>query len=85
MASVQRRPARLTDELKALSKQSYVSPYGFALIYDGLGEKEQAIASLEKACDGGIINLGLKEDPTWDSLRSHPRFQDLLRRIGLTP
>jgi hypothetical protein len=52
-----------------------------ALIYDGLGEKDQAIGWLEKAVEGGG-GFGLKMDPTWDSLRSHSRFQNLLRPVG---
>jgi tetratricopeptide (TPR) repeat protein len=40
---------RLLDELRALSKQRYVSSYAFALVYAGLGEKDQTFAWLEKA------------------------------------
>jgi serine/threonine-protein kinase len=75
---------KVLDELKQLSKRSYVPSYDFALIYAGLGEKEQAITWLEKAYEEDPP-MGLKVDPTWDSLRSHPRFQDLLRRMGLAP
>jgi len=57
-----------------------------AAIYEGLGEKDQAFASLAKAYaerDSNISNL--KMDPEFDSLHSDPRFTDLLRRVGLTP
>ena len=66
-----------------MSKRSYVPPYNFALIYAGLGDKQQAIYWLENAYAEGSGHLGLKVDPTWDDLRSEPRFQDLLRRVGL--
>lgn len=77
-----REAQKVLDKLKELSKQGYVPPYNMALIYDGLGEKEQAITWLEKAFAEGRSHMGLKVDPTWDNLRSEPRFQDLLGRIG---
>jgi hypothetical protein len=72
------------DELRALSKQRYVSSYYFALIHAGLGEKDQAFAWLEKTYEerSGAAPY-LKVNPIWDPLRSDPRFQELLRRIGL--
>ncbi len=75
------------DALKELSKQRYVPPYRIALIYTGLGEKDHAFAWLEKAYearDEGII-YALKPNPLWDSLRSDPRFADLLRRFRFPP
>jgi TolB-like protein/DNA-binding winged helix-turn-helix (wHTH) protein/Flp pilus assembly protein TadD len=54
-----------------------------ALAYLGLGDKDQAFAWLEKDFQGhtGTIFM-LKAFPYWDSLRSDPRFQDLLRRMN---
>jgi hypothetical protein len=67
-----------------LSNRRYVSPYSIALIYTGLGEKEQAFAWLEKAYeDRSSLMIYLKVEPMLDSLRSDPRFTDLLHRIGL--
>jgi tetratricopeptide (TPR) repeat protein len=76
---------RILDELKGASKQEYVSAYSFAVIYLGLGEKDQAFAWLEKAYEERSFLLPnyLKVDPIWDPLRSDPRFADLVRRIGL--
>jgi hypothetical protein len=75
---------RILDELKGASKQEYVSAYSFAVIYLGLGEKDQAFAWLEKAYEQRSFLLAyLKVDPIWDPLRSDPRFADLVRRIGL--
>jgi TolB-like protein len=59
--------------------------YEIALVYAGLNEKDQAFAWLEKALashDKGLTYL--KIDPCLDPLRSDPRFQDLLRRVGLS-
>jgi hypothetical protein len=61
-----------------------VSAFSFAVIYLGLGEKDQAFAWLEKAYEERSFLLAyLKVDPIWDPLRSDPRFADLVRRIGL--
>ncbi len=60
--------------------------YEIALIYAGLGDKEQAFAWLEKslaAHDKGMTYL--KIDPCLDPLRSDSRFHDLVRRVGLPP
>jgi TolB-like protein/DNA-binding winged helix-turn-helix (wHTH) protein/Tfp pilus assembly protein PilF len=60
------------------------SPYTMATIYAGLGEKDKALASLEKACSEKSLEVvWLTSDLLLDSLRSDPRFQDLLRRFGL--
>ena len=76
----------MIEELKERSKRSYISPTIIAFIYTGLGEKDQAFAWLDKAYDGrDFILVMLKVDPTYDSLRSDPRFLDLMRRVGLPP
>ena len=72
------------NELKQLSGQEYVPAYGIALIYAGLGEKDQAFAWLEKAYEEHSFKMAwLKVEPRWDSLRSDPRFADLVHRLGL--
>jgi tetratricopeptide (TPR) repeat protein len=79
-----REAEEILEQLKDRSKQSYVPAYGFAEIYIGLGDKEQALASLEKAyADRSMLMTFIKVDPEFDSLRSDPRFKDLLRRVGL--
>ncbi len=77
---------RVLDQLGATSKQRYVPALSFAVVYVGLGEKEQAFLWLEKAHDERTNSLAyLKVDATWDPLRSDPRFADLVRCIGLPP
>ncbi|MGH9846453.1 MAG: tetratricopeptide repeat protein, partial [Blastocatellia bacterium] len=72
------------DELKELSKQRYVPSSFIACIYVGLGEKDLAFAWMEKAYEEHDYKLNfLKVDPIFDSLRSDPRFNDLLRRMKL--
>jgi tetratricopeptide (TPR) repeat protein len=72
-------------ELGERSKQSYISPYLFAVVYVGLGDQDQAFAWLEKAFqDRSFLLIWLKVEPLFDSLRGDPRYADLLRRIGLS-
>ncbi len=81
------RPAearRLLEELAELSKRRHVSSTCFALIHLGLGEKEQALDWLETGARGRETPLaGLKVHPAYDNLRGEPRFQALLRTLGL--
>ena len=58
----------------------------FAAVYVGLGEKDQAFAWLEKdfQARSGLLAWS-RWAPPFDSLRSDPRFADLLRRMGLKP
>ena len=57
-----------------------------ATLYVAQGEREQAFAALEKAYEAHDLQLQyLGVDPALDPLRSDPRFQDLLRRVGLAP
>ncbi len=67
------------------SKKNYVSPYMIATICAGLGDKEKAFDFLEKAYQerSPDIPYFLKADLRLDTLRSDPRFQDLVRRVGL--
>ena len=75
---------KVLDELKSLSKQRYVPAYNIATVYVGLGEKEQAIAWLEKAYEDRDVRLVfLKVEPRWDDLRADSRFIDLIVRVGL--
>jgi TolB-like protein/Tfp pilus assembly protein PilF len=73
---------RVLDELTALSKQRYVPAYFFALVYFGLGQKDQTFAWFEKAYEerSGALPY-LKVNPTWDPLRSDPRFEALIEKV----
>jgi len=72
-------------ELQRQSKQSYVPAYNFAEVYIGLGDKEQALAMLEKAyADRSMLLVFLTDDQEFDGLHSLPRFMDLAGRIGLS-
>jgi serine/threonine protein kinase/Tfp pilus assembly protein PilF len=75
---------QVLDDLVELSKHKYVAPHFLAGIHIGLGEHDRAIESLEKSWEEHchwLIYLHL--DPSVDDLRGDPRFQDLLKRVGL--
>ena len=75
---------KILNDLKEQSKQGYVSPKAFAMVYMGLGDKDQAFEWFNKTFEENPYRiLWLKVDPRFDSLRSDPRFADLLRRMKL--
>jgi len=77
---------KVLEQLKEQSKRKYVAPYDIALVYIGLGDKDQAFAWLEKAYQARSNDTSnLKQDPTFDPLRSDPRFQEILRRMNFPP
>lgn len=81
--SGKKKEARALFEKLKKSKE-YVSPSELAYLDIGLGDKEGAMIRLEKAYAAHDPQLQhLKIDPHYDSLRSDPRFQDLVRRVGL--
>ncbi len=82
MAGKKSEARSILDKLK--TTKDYVSPTELATLYIGLGDKEEAIASLERAYSAHDLQLQfLKVDPHMDSLRSDPRFAELVRKVGL--
>ena len=72
--------------LQDLSNQRYVSPYHIAMVYAGLGKRDETFHWLEKAyADREGRMTVLKLAPEFDGVRSDPRFADLIRRVGLSP
>jgi len=71
-------------KMHALAGRRYVAPYHFAYVHTGLGEQDAALDWLEKAYDqkAGAI-YGIKGSFLFLGLRSHPRFQGLLRKMNL--
>ena len=80
------QPEKAREILKRLEAgKEYVSPVGLAYIHAALGEREQALALLERAFtahDQELVWLGLETRFNPD-LRSDPRFGELIRRVGL--
>jgi len=84
LAGKKEEALKIMDELKGLSKETYISPYDVAMIYVGLDQNDQAFDWLEKAYQERSDWLRyLKVDPRLDPLRSDLRFPDLVRRVGL--
>jgi len=74
---------KVLKDLQIQSKSVYIAPSNFVKVYIGLGDKEQAFAWLEKGYQQHDFWLTfLTHEPVYDSLRSDPRFQELVRRVG---
>lgn len=73
-------------QLNEMSGRVYVSPSPMSGIYASMGEVDAAMDWLEKCYEERIATMrAMKTDPLCDPLRSSPRFQDLMRRVGFTP
>jgi tetratricopeptide (TPR) repeat protein len=74
----------LLQKMNERAQHAYVPSFHVAIIYAGLGQKDQAMVWLEKDYqERSAWMVWLKVDPRFDVLRSDPRFQDLLGRVGL--
>ena len=77
---------RVIARLTALSRERYVPPTSVALVFVGLGQKDEAFNWLAKAYDDrdiGLVSLYLRVHPIWDGLRADIRFTELLTRLKL--
>ena len=83
--------ARAGEKKKALAilrsletSEEYVAPGELAILYEAIGDREKAIETLEKAFAIHDLQLQyLNADMWFDTMRDDPRFQDLVRRVGL--
>jgi len=75
--------------LKALderARQQYVSSFGIALIHDALGQAEPALAALERAHQDRAVEFAQRAQyPPFRTIASEPRYQEVMRSIGLRP
>lgn len=84
LAGDKEKARAVLEELKDLSSQRYIPRSNVGLVYNGLGDQNEALSCLERACDERDARVTLlKVDPRWDSLRSDPRFVAILKRVGL--
>jgi TolB-like protein/Tfp pilus assembly protein PilF len=86
MAGQKREAHAILDELRRRREKGkeYVTPVSLALIHVALGEKDAALAWLEKGYEERAFQMQfLNVDPRFDTIRDDPRFADLVRRIGL--
>jgi tetratricopeptide (TPR) repeat protein len=77
---------KILHEFEEQSKQRHVSPAAFSMIYTGLGDKDRAFEYLQQQVGENPASLVfLQVQPEWDSLRSDPRYTDLLREMKFAP
>jgi len=77
---------KVISAINSQAQQRFVFPSGIAVIYCGLGERDEALAWLEKAYEErDPLLLDTRNEPAFDPLRSDRRFQDLLRQIRPGP
>ncbi|MGJ5814626.1 tetratricopeptide repeat protein [Paludibaculum fermentans] len=74
----------IRDQLTARAKTTYVPPMSLALISTGLGDTNEALRQLHIAVTNHVpVVTQIAADPAFDPLHKDPRFQDLLRQMGL--
>lgn len=83
LAGQRTKALAILRELEALSRQGYVSPFDMAVIHLGLGDRNLSFEYLEKAYRQRVWRIIEVTMPFFESLRSDPRWRDLVRRIGL--
>jgi TolB-like protein len=74
---------QIIKELDEMSGPNFDEAHWIAKIYAALNEKDLAFSWLERGLDTGAIGVFYKDEPVWDSIRSDPRFADLLKRMGI--
>jgi tetratricopeptide (TPR) repeat protein len=75
---------KIEAQLEQLSKRRYVAALYIAMIWTGLGDRDQAFRWLDRAYDEDCEYLVyLQTEPMADPLRGDPRFAELLRKLGL--
>src|SRR5260370_23931334 len=71
-------------KLHARAREGYIPSTCFAIVHLGLGERDRALDWLEKGCEQREMRLAiLIVHPVYDELRGRPRFQAILKRLGL--
>lgn len=76
----------MLPDLKGQVEKGKLLPYSIAVIYASLGDNQNALHWLERAYRDRDVNITyLKVDSFFDNMRTDSRFQDLMRRVGLTP
>ncbi|HEY8130341.1 MAG TPA: winged helix-turn-helix domain-containing protein [Thermoanaerobaculia bacterium] len=79
-----KRAREILEDLIVRSGKQYVSSFAIALVHVGLGEQQAAIDRLERAYQDHAFELAhLNLTPAFNPLRADPRFQNLLRKLGL--
>ena len=75
---------KILAELEAHAEREYVSPVSFSTLFLGLGDIDRAVEWAERAFDdrrGWLVYVAV--NPLMDPMRGHPRFESIVRRMGL--
>jgi serine/threonine-protein kinase len=78
----------LLEQLIARSRTDYVSPFGMAMLYSGLGDWDRVLEWLEKGVDERdvlVVSIVKSEPQLLSAVLGHPRYQALLRKMNLEP
>ena len=75
----------LENQLRQQARGEPDRPLYMAQGYANLGDRDRAFEWLEKLIERGRFEAYIKVDPRFDRLRADPRFEVLLRRVGLAP
>jgi len=78
---------QLLEELTARRRLTYVPASALSIVHRGLGEPQESLEWIAKGIEerDPIIVTALKASPTYDSVRPHPAYQALLRKMNLEP
>ena len=74
---------KVVQNMLDLTHRRYIPPEYIAIAYEGLGQREEAMQWFEKAYSERSMNSWLLPDPRLDKIGTDPRFQRILRRMGL--
>lgn len=74
---------QVLDEMQQMSQRRNVPPEYVAIVYEGLGERDHALQWFERAYKERSMNGWILPDQRLDAIRLDPRFQDIMRRMGL--
>ena len=76
------RAVALLEELKKRAEREYIAPFHLLFVYVPLGEIEEALACVEKAClERNALTWWVTENPSFEPLRSHPRYRSIVEKI----
>jgi hypothetical protein len=75
----------ILNGLTGMARQRFVSPMNFAILYAGIGDADLTFEWLEKAFQVRETRIHELRSMEFDSVRSDPRYADLMRSVGLPP
>lgn len=75
---------KVLAEIQGLRQSRYVPPEYIAMVYEGLGDRVRAPQWFEKAVAERSMNIWILPDQRLGPIRTDPRFENLMRRMGLS-